>query len=423
MKTLADRWDSTSKMNIARLIKEQGYQTALFGKWHLFDIPRGFDEYKYLGGPGQMQGAYVNPMFFEKGKDGLVQYEGYVSDIITDMTLDWLKKREEDKPFFIMCNHRAPHDMWQYAERFEHMFDGVEIPEPDSLFEDLSHRSAGSYGYGSTVSPRSMADPKTPHVKSLYKFFMADDYVTGKLDCDENATFEEKAHKAYQKYLKDYLRTVAGIDDSVKNLLDYLETTGELDNTVIIYTSDQGMYLGEHDYCDKRWSYEEGIRTPFLIRYPKEIKAGTVSSELVSNIDVAPLLLDFAGGQTPEEMQGRSFRKIIKGEEHGYDAVYFRYWMHLAHHEIPSHYGIRTKDYKLIYYYGRALGSKGAINIETPQAWELYDLKNDPLELNNLYEKERYSTLVKDLKAKLLELKIKYQDTDEQFPELLPLAD
>lgn len=423
VKTLADHWDSTTDVNVAKLIKEQGYQTALFGKWHLHDIPRGFDEYKYLGGIRNQQGTYRDPMFSEKGQEGLVTHKGYVTDIITDMTLDWLKNREEGKPFFVMCNHKAPHDMWDYPEKFEHIFDGIEIPEPDSLFEDLSHRSAGSFGYGSTVSPKSMIFPKTGKAHSLYKFFMADDYVTGKLDCDENASFEEKAHKAYQKYLKDYLRTVAGIDDSVRQLLEYLEKTGEIDNTVIIYTSDQGMYLGEHDYCDKRWSYEEGIRTPFLIRYPSEVKAGSVNSELVANIDIAPLLLDFAGANVPAAMQGKSFRKVITGEEDGYDAVYFRYWMHLAHHEIPSHYGIRTQNYKLIYYYGRALGSKGAIDIQTPQAWELYDLKNDPLELNNIYEKEKNGELVAQLKARLLELKVQYQDTDDQYPELLPLVD
>lgn len=417
VKTLADHWDSTTDVNLAKLIKEQGYQTALFGKWHLHDIPRGFDEYKYLGGTKNQQGTYQNPMFTEKGKEGLITHEGYVTDIITDMTLNWLKNREDGKPFFVMCNHKAPHDMWEYPERYEHLFDGVEIPEPFSLFEDLSHRSAGSFGFGSTVSPKSI------NSHSLYRFFMADDYVTGKLDCDENASIEEKTKKAYQKYLKDYLRTVAGIDDSVRQLLEYLESTGELDNTVVIYTSDQGMFLGEHDYCDKRWSYEEGIRTPFLIRYPSEIKSGTINKELTANIDVAPLLLDYAGAPIPDAMQGKSIRKVITGEEQGYKAVYFRYWMHLSHHEVPAHYGIKTKDYKLIYYYGKALDAFRAINKDTPTGWELYDLKADPNEVNNIYEQEKNSNLVKMLKDELFELKIKYKDTDDIYPEMLPILE
>ncbi|OON94570.1 MAG: acetylglucosamine-6-sulfatase [Candidatus Epulonipiscioides saccharophilum] len=405
VKTLADRWNSDTKLNLAQLIKDSGYDTAFFGKWHLQCVPNGFDEYKYLEGSGQ-QGVYINPTFAEKGSEGIIKHEGYVTEIITDMTLNWLKNKNSDQPFFIMCNHKAPHDRWQYLPKYEHIFDGVEIPEPGSLFEDLSHRSAGSFKFGSTLGPNDHSYNKL----SLFDWFNEDNYVTGKIQYEENATDETKTKLTYQKYLKDYLRTVAGIDESVGQIVNYLESIGELDNTVVIYTSDQGMFLGEHSYWDKRWSFEESINTPFLIRYPKEISAGGVNNELLSNLDIAPLLLDYAGAEIPEEMQGKSFRKVLTGEEHGYDAIYFRYWMHLTHHGVPSHYGIKTKEYKLIYYYGKPLGSTGAINVDTPTGWELYNLKNDPLELQNIYNDKNYSNIVEKLKIQLQDIKEKYQD-------------
>ena len=195
----------------------------------------------------------------------------------------------------MMCHHKAPHDFWEYESRFEHMFDGVTIPETKSLFEDKRHRSVATRDLGSSVTPRS-------RIRSLYEDFCKEDYVTGPLTGTEHMTFEERGKAAYQKYLKDYLRTVAAIDESVGTLLDTLEKEQILDKTIVIYTSDQGMFLGEHDYQDKRWSFEESIRTPFLIRYPKEIPAGTNCTELMSNIDIAPTLLDYAGVDIPKEI-------------------------------------------------------------------------------------------------------------------------
>ena len=233
--------------------------------------------------------------------------------------------------------------------------------------------------------------------------------------------FEEKGIAAYQKYLKDYLRTVAAIDESVGQLINTLEEDGSLENTIVIYTSDQGIFLGEHDYQDKRWSFEESLRTPFLIRYPKEIQAGSVCKALMANIDVAPTLLDYAGIEIPEEMQGVSGRKVIAGEEKEIrDAVYFRYWMHLAHnHDNPAHYGIRTKRYKLTFYYGLPLDATGAVQKETPPGWELYDLERDPQELHNVYEDIEYQEVCKRLKVKLENMKKFYRDTDEEYPVLL----
>ncbi len=420
VRTLDDSWDiDNCPDNLATLLKNAGYKTGVIGKWHLGCDPTCFDEYKFLSDENEtkqgQQGVYQNPTFKEKGK-GIVQYNGYVTDIISEMAQDFIKSTDNDTPFFLMCHHKAPHDFWEFAERHENIFDGIEIPVPKSLFEDKSHRSEGSKNFGSSVTPRSK-------IRSLYEDFSAPDYVTGPLVCDENATFEEKGYAAYQKYLKDYLRTTAGIDDSVGALLKTLEEKGVLEDTVVIYTSDQGMFLGEHDYQDKRWSFEESLRTPLMIRYPKLIKAGTVCNELMSNIDIAPTLLDLAGCEIPNEMQGISCVNMISGEEQPYhEYIYFRYWMHLAHrHDNPAHYGIRTKKYKLTFYYGMGLDASGAATQNTPPGFELYDLEKDPLELQNVYDNKDYYEIREELKIKLLEAKKFYKDEDENYPELLSL--
>lgn len=414
VKTLADAWDPNNGVNLARIFQDAGYQTSLFGKWHLHCTPEGFDEYKILSAQ-HGQGTYQNPAFTEK-YDGETQYQGYVTDIITDMAVTYLKKDvDREKPFFMMCQHKAPHDFWEFAERHAHMFDGVEIPMPDSIYEDKSHRSEGSKMFGSSVSPRSK-------VRSLYEDFQQEDYPTGKLVIPEDATFEEKTELTYQKYLKDYLRTVAGIDDSVKTLLDTLEEIGELDNTLIIYTSDQGMYLGEHDYQDKRWGFEEGLKIPFLMRCPGLIPVAKGNDNLMANIDIAPTLLDLCGLEVPEEMQGISQKSVLtqEGQEDIRESVYFRYWMHLAHrHDNPAHLGIRTKKYKLFYFYGHPLDSNGAEKEITPQAFELYDLTKDPYELHNVYEDEAYQEVLCEMKQKLREAKAYYKDYDEGFEDII----
>lgn len=419
VKTLNDGWDPCKGLNLTNLMKDAGYQTAMFGKWHLKCAPTDFDEYKYLEGAGEagQQGVYENPTFMEKGHEGLVKHNGYVTDIITDMTIDYLKNRDKDKPFFVMCHHKAPHDFWQYPKRHEHMFDGIDIPVSDTLFEDKSHRSIASRDYGSSVTPRSK-------VRSLYRDFLQEDYVTGPLKGTENMSFEEKGRAAYQKYLKDYLRTVAGIDDSVGEILNELEKLGDLDNTIVIYTSDQGMFLGEHDYQDKRWSFEESLRSPFLVRYPKEIKAGLVENSLMANIDIAPTLLDYAGVPIPKAMQGESCRKVLRGDHSGFvrNSIYFRYWMHRAHkHDNPAHYGLRTDDYKIVFYYGLPLDATGASPEKTPAGWELYDMKNDPMEKKNIYNDPKYADVVEDMKKKLDDAKVKYFDTDDKYSELMKI--
>lgn len=424
VRTLNDIWDPHCNVNLAKILSDNGYYTAMIGKWHLGCNPEGFDDYNFLEGgvneknihKGQ-QGTYQNPTMLKKGDPEVIQHKGYVTDIINDIALDMLKNRDKSKPFFIMCNHKAPHDFWEYPERHEHLFDGVDLPVPDTLFEDKSHRCEGSRNFGSSVTPRSK-------VRSLYADFSKPDYVTGPLVCSDDMTFEQKGIAAYQKYLKDYLRTVKGVDDSVGDILAELEREGELDNTIVIYTSDQGMYLGEHDYQDKRWSFEEGLRAPMLIRFPKEIKAGSVEDHLMCNIDIAPTILDYAGIKAPSEMQGKSCRKMISGDYSGFvrDSVYFRYWMHLAHkHDNPAHYGLRTDKYKIIFYYGLPLDASGAMPTQTPFGWELYDLEKDPFEKQNQYNNPKYAQVVKDMKKKLDEAKVMYKDLDDKYPELVEI--
>lgn len=412
VRTLTDCWEPLSGPNLAALLHDAGYQTALIGKWHLHTEPVGFDHYQYLTDMGG-QGVYWNPAFLENGK-GRVEYQGYVTDIITDMTVNWLRSRPKEHPFFLMCHHKAPHDFWQYPPRYEHLFDGISIPEPDTLFEDRSHRSIATRNYGSSVTPRSK-------IRSLYEDFCKPDYVTGPLIGTEHMSFQEKGRAAYGKYLRDYLRTVAGIDDSVGHIIKELEEGGILDDTIVIYTSDQGMFLGEHDYQDKRWSFEESLRAPFLIRYPAEIPAGSECRNLMANIDLAPTLLDYAGVGIPEEMQGESCRAMLAGNDTGFirHEVYFRYWMHRAHrHDNPAHYGIRTDRYKLTFYYGLPLDASGALDSPTPAGWELYDLEKDPFETKNVYESPEYQEVVQKMKVQLEQAKIKYKDTDQQYPEI-----
>ncbi len=411
VRTLSDALPPGYRPNLAVLLHEAGYQTGLFGKWHLHVEPEGFDEYRYLCGAHE-QGTYRDPEFAEKGR-GKTVFKGYVTDIITEMALEWLRRRDTDRPFFLMCHHKAPHDFWDYPERHEHLFDGIEIPVPDSLFEDKSHRSVATRDYGSSVTPRSK-------IRSLYADFCQPDYVTGPLEGTEDMSFEQKGLAAYQKYLKDYLRTVAGIDDSVGSLLDELEAQGILDNTVVIYTSDQGMFLGEHDYQDKRWSFEESLRAPLLIRYPAEIASNAVPDDLMANIDVAPTLLDFTSVPVPGQMQGFSCRGMLAGSRAAQrrQSIYFRYWMHLGHrHNNPAHFGIRTDRWKLIFYYGLPLDASGALPESTPAGWELYDMHNDPLELRNLYCDAAMRDVVKKLKRRLTSLKAELGDRDSD-PEL-----
>ncbi len=415
--TLRDKFDA-SQPHVAKLLCGAGYSTAMIGKWHLKTEPTGFDYYNVLPG----QGKYHNPHLkeigrwegddFEKAQGS--QHAGHVTDVIGGLALDWLRKRNTEKPFFMMCHFKAPHGKWEYAKRFENLYDGIEIPEPETLWEDRKHRSEATRNRGSSISGR--------HSHSMVKRMADAEWPTGPFE-PKGMQDKERTKAVYQKYLKDYLRCAAGVNENVGRILDYLDQEGLADNTIVVYTSDQGQFLGEHDFHDKRWMYEESLRMPFLIRYPKEIPENSVNNDLILNTDFAPTFLDYAGVSIPPDMQGRSFRTNVAGEtpKDWRGSAYYRYWLHLASHDNPSHYGVRTKDYKLIFFYGLPLDANGAKPQKSTPGWELYDLRKDPDETRNVYDDPAYADAAKELKRELLRLKTELGDEDEKYPELMQI--
>ena len=426
-------------------MKTAGYTTAVVGKWHLRESPNYLDYFAVIAG----QGSYMNPVIHvsEGGKKRKVRFdsilekeidvidsEGHSSDVLTEITLDWLEnKRDKSKPFFLMHHFKAPHDMFVYAPRYEHYLEDASIPEPDNLYDQPgedwgSEATRGKNDslvnvIGATVSPQ----PDKRNLASYYKEKIQK--LTGK----ETLSKKEMTHYTYQLYLKEYLRCVKGIDDNFKRITDYLEENGLMDNTIIIYTSDQGMMLGEHDFIDKRWMYEESIQMPFIVRYPKMIKPNSHSDWLINNTDFAPTLLKLAGVNTPDYMQGKSFVPALKGEnepENWREATYYRYWMHMAHRiNVPAHFGIRTKKYKLIFFYGtdytdvhnkKQITDKDGNRFwdSTPAAWEFYDLEYDPKEIHNQYFNPEYQEIISKLKVILKQKREEVGDTDEKFPRI-----
>jgi arylsulfatase A-like enzyme len=387
VKTLADGLDP-ARQNVAKLLQGAGYQTGFVGKWHLKYDPSGFDYWIMLPG----QGVYHNPVMIEMGKKK--QLQGYATDLIADYSLDYLKGRRKDEPFFLMCHHKAPHRPWEPDARHANMYEGETVPEPSNLFDHYEHRSKAAANatnkVGENMNKQDLKRDIPPDLKgdALRKW-------------------------AYQYYIKDYLRCIASVDDNVGRMLDYLDSEGLSKNTIVIYTSDQGFFLGDHGYFDKRFMYEESLRMPFLIRYPEVIRPGSVNKDMVLNLDFAETFLDYAGAKIPGDMQGRSFRPILEGRrpKDWRKSMYYRYWMHMADHGIPAHYGVRTDRYKLIYYYGRALGSAGAIDKDTAPEWELFDTVKDPHEMYNLYDDPKHQGIVKKLKAELDRLQRDYKDT------------
>ena len=404
-------------------MKKAGYDTAMVGKWHLKVEPAAFDFYTVLPG----QGKYHNPEFRVRGEKGwpkdVVKFEGmHSSDAITDITLDWLENgRDKEKPFFLMHHYKAPHDYFEHAERYNDYLADVDIPQPENLWLENQPKfgSIATRGYDDELVPHigtsiGIRNPRRSYADDLPQKFPQDypaDYDPSTMTPAEIKTM------AYNVYLRKFLRCVKGIDDNMGRLFAYLEENDLMDNTVIMYTGDQGFMLGEHDYQDKRWMYEESQRMPFLVRYPKTIPAGTRTDAIIENVDFAPTMLGFAGIETPETMQGQSFQSICETGEEPADwkqEAYYRYWMHMAHHDNPGHVGIRTKTHKLIYYYGA--NYKG--EYRTPPGWELYDLEKDPTEIVNQYDNPEYADLVTELKQRLADTRQRVGDTGEDYPEL-----
>jgi arylsulfatase A-like enzyme len=399
--TLATHMDN-KLLTFPKLLQKAGYQTSMFGKWHLGwgaeHCPTGFDDWAVLPG----QGNYHNPQFIFKGPNGgdWRTVQGYATDIITDMCLDWLKNRDASRPFCMMYHHKAPHRPWYPDEKHADMYLNEDIPEPETLYDDYSNRAKAAEAAEMRVGV---------HMRPL--------------DIKSEVQKEMPEHDlrkwAYQRYIKDYLRVIASVDDNVGRVLDYLDENNLTDNTLVIYTSDQGFFLGDHGWYDKRFMYEESLRMPFIVRYPKEIKPGSVNKDMVLNLDFPSLFLDLAGVDQPESFQGTSLRPLLQGEtpKNWRKSMYYRYWMHKADHNVYAHYGIRTHRYKLIYYYADALNQPGAIDESYEPEWELFDLEKDPYELNSVYNNPEYADIVKDLKKELARLQKEVGDKPYSAPD------
>ena len=366
-----------SQPTVAKYLQAAGYYTGMIGKWHLGSDPTGFDYWTILPG----QGAYINPAFLEP--TGRRVINGYVTDIITDLSIEFLKNRPKDKPFFLMCHHKAPHRNWVPDEKHKAMFADKQIPEPATLRDNYDTRTDAIRECRQKVlGDLNPNDTKMPPPAGL----------------EGDALLKWK----YQRYMQDYLACIQSVDDNVGRLLNYLDESGLSKNTVVIYTSDQGFFLGDHGLYDKRFMYEPSIKMPFLVRWPGVTKPGSTQSAMAINVDFAPTFMDLAGLPVPAEMQGRSLVPLLKGDRptDWRTSWYYRYYHDPGDHNTRAHYGVRTETHKLMYFWKK-------------DQWEMYDLVHDPDELHNLYNDPAQAETVAKLKAELYGLKKQLQDNDE----------
>lgn len=419
----------TTQVTFPQLFQKAGYQTAMFGKLHFGNNPKGVDDFMILPGQGQ----YINPDFITQNGDTTIT--GYATDITTDITLNWLEeKRNPEKPFMLMYLHKAPHrPWWPTPEKFKEYY-GKEFPIPETLFDDYANRGSAAqtaemnllthmkYSYDTKVWPETIAKmgKVTPEVPDLVNAFNNQynratqeqkDQLKPFLDAiskdfEKNwpsMTDKEKMIWKYQRYMQDYLACISSVDDNVGRVLDYLDENELSENTLVVYTSDQGFYLGEHGWFDKRFIYDESFKTPLLIRWPNKIKPGITNEEMVQNLDFAQTFLEAAQIEIPDDMQGESLMPLLTSNEEEWtrDAVYYHYYEYPAEHQVMRHYGIVTTDYKLAHFYYDV------------DEWELYDRKKDPQEMNNVYADPAYFEVVTELKKKLDELRVQYKDSDE----------
>ncbi|MCC5930135.1 MAG: sulfatase [Cyclobacteriaceae bacterium] len=417
----------TTNITFPQILHKNGYQTAMFGKLHFGNNPKGFDQFKILPG----QGKYYNPDFITKN-EGNIQVEGYTTDIITDMTLDWLEnERESDKPFLLMYLHKAPHREWLPAERHFKEYLSKTFPEPETLFDDYAGRGTAAktaemnllthmnWAGDSKIYPEVMDELGIPETSNWDKAALhgelgrktpeqraAWDAAYGPMNEEfkknyPNMSKEDLMRWRYQRYMQDYLGSIASVDEGVGKILDYLDQNGLADNTIVVYTSDQGFYLGEHGWYDKRFIYDESFKTPLLVRWPGMINPGSVNTQMVQNLDFAQTFLEAAGITPPNDMQGESLIPLLQGKNEDFrEAVYYHYYEYPSVHMVKRHYGIVTEDYKLAHFYYDV------------DEWELYDRKNDIHELKNQYHNPDYADVVKELKIKLAGLREKYGDSD-----------
>ena len=410
-----------SQQTFPKLLQQAGYQTAIIGKWHLGSTPTGFNHWEILNDQGQ----YYNPEFINE--QGLHVEKGYVTDLITDKALGWLKEEKETgKPFMLMVHHKAPHREWEPSLKYLSYYKGTVFPEPATLFDDYAQRGTAAREQKMTVGRDMLmdADLKMWNDKTNQNYFR----TRGRMDSVQGAAWDyfydsihagldrqnpqgqELVRWKYQRYIYDYLSCIKSVDEGVGRILDWLKETGLDKNTIVIYTSDQGFYLGEHGWFDKRFMYEQSYRTPLLIRWPGVIKPGTINSDMVSNLDFAETFLAVAGVPVPANMQGKNLLPLLNDQkpadwrrEH-----YYHYYEYPAVHSVKRHYGISTDRYVLIHFY---------YDIDE---WELYDLKNDPDEMKNVYNDPAYAETRNNLKSRLKILRAYYQENDKFENELYP---
>lgn len=367
-----------------KILRQNGYQTAMIGKIHLHGKMQGFDYWEVLPG----QGRYENPIFISES--GKKTYEGHSTDVITDRALQWLKTgRDETKPFMAMVHYKAPHRNWIPAERFRKKFETMSFPEPDTLFDDYK-------GRGTAARKQDLSIAKT---MTMGHDFKVDRWAYRKKELLESGLIGKELVRAkYQAYMRDYLACIAGVDENVGRLLDYLKESGLDKNTVVMYSADQGFYLGEHGWFDKRFMYEESFRTPLLAKWPGVIQPGSINTDLVQNIDFAETFLDLAGIEAPADMQGKSIVPLLKGNTPAdwRDSLYYHYYEYPGCHSVRRHEGVATQRYKLIRFYGP--------DVPNAEEWELYDLKRDPREMKNEYNNPEYKAVVQTMKEKLTAL-------------------
>ncbi|MGZ3940449.1 MAG: sulfatase family protein, partial [Flavisolibacter sp.] len=392
-----------SQQTVAKLLHNAGYQTAVVGKWHLVSDPQGFDYWNIVPG----QGDYYNPDFIENGNRKRVP--GYVTNLTTDFAINWLNQRDKSKPFFLMYQQKAPHRNWMPEDKYYHLFDSTKFPVPANYFDDYATRSRAAreqemeiatdmhFGYDLKVPVDSNLEKQTGAGPSLQgPLSRLTPEQRKKWDDAYNPVIDQfnKAHLSgkelaiwkYQRYMQDYLRCVQSVDDNVGRLMDYLKANGLDQNTIIIYTSDQGFFLGEHGWFDKRWMYEESFRTPLIIKWPGVITKKMTTTSMVQNLDFAETILDMAGLHVPSDMQGKSIVPVLKGKQKGnvHDALYYHFYEN-QEHKVAKHIGVRTDRYKLIYFYEN-------------DEWELYDLSKDESEMKNVYNDPAYKGIVKQMK-------------------------
>jgi arylsulfatase A-like enzyme len=405
---------------LPKIFKRYGYQTGIVGKWHLFSAPTGFDYWDILPD----QGNYYHPKFIRMGKD--TAYNGYVTDIITDLAINWIGANK-NKPFFLMLHHKAPHRNAMPPIKYLDKFNDVQFPLPYSFNDDYQNKvglqrqsitikNDLDIRYDSKIPCDTCAITKInawapgEYQKELAGLTPAERKIWDVAYQKKYEIFKTLHTKAditrfqYQRYMEDYLRCVTSLDDNVGRVLKYLDDTGLAKNTIVVYMSDQGFYLGEHGLYDKRFMYEESFRTPMMMRYPKAIKAGTKLDQFILNLDVAPTLLDLAGIRPPDDMQGESMKPLFKKQpliKKWRDEIYYHYYE--LSFNLTAHYGIRTRQYALMHFYNPVDG------------WELYDLKKDPHEMTNVYDRPEYLQTIAGLKDRLKALQVRYKDEETSF--------